>query len=296
MYNVYRHIAAALCIVAAASLAMSSCGGSADNKGAEAKIAFDKAQNALNRGDAQECITMLDSIDKKFTDDSEIIKESMRLRPKALLQITDADITAADSTINTNKTLLDSLKPLMVHVAVPGTEGYLLRQTMVDPAFMNKTGVSPRVSENGEFYIVTSVNPAGGLQHWSVTAVVGGMSATTDTVPYDGALNFRTNNSEVITFTPAASRGIGALVAENPSMPVKILFNGQNGRSHSVTLNATQIDGMATAYRYASAVNDMRNATINLERLNARKAKLQQQIDSDGASTRVDIDTDRSAN
>lgn len=295
MYNAYRHIAAAVCTIAAASL-ISSCGGSADNKGAEAKIAFDKAQNALNRGDAQECVTMLDSIDRKFASDTEIIKESMRLRPKALLQITDADIMSADSAINTNKTLLDSLKPLMIHVAVPGTEGYLLRQTMVDPSFMNKTGVSPRVSETGEFYIVSSVNPAGGLHHWSVTAVVGNMSATTDTVPYDGTLNFRTNNSEVITFTPSASRAIGALVADNTNLPVKIIFNGQNGRSHSATLNATQVDGIATAYRYACAVNDMRNATINLERLNSRKAKLQQQIDSDGSETQINLNTDQRNN
>lgn len=292
MYNVYRYIGTALLATALTSISVSSCKSATDNRDAEAQIAFDRAQNALNDGKPEECIELLDSLDKKFADKAGIIKESIKLRPKALMQITVADIAAADSAVNSNKVLLDSLKPLMTQVNVPGTEGYMLKLSMFDSEFMNKTGVSPRVSENGEFYIVSSVNPAGGLQHWSVSAVVGDMIATTDTVPYDGTLNFRTNNSEVITFTPNASRGIGELVAANSGMPVKILFNGQNGRTHSISLNGGQIDGIATAYRYAEAVNSMRNATIELQRLNARLEKLQQQVDSDISTPRVQIYTD----
>lgn len=293
MYNAYRRIAAAAYAVAIASVAMTSCKGGADNKGAEAKIAFDKAQSALNSGDARECISLLDSLDSRFADDTDIMKQSMQLRPKALMQITVEDIAAADSTVTANKLLLDSLKPLMTHVNVPGTEGYMLKSSMVDPAFMNKTGLSPRVSENGEFYLVSSVNPAGGLKHWSVSAVVGDMIATTDTVPYDGTLNFRTNNSEVITFTPAGSRGIGELVAAHEGFPVKILFNGQSGRTSSISLNAAQVDGIATAYRYAHAVNEMRDATINRDRLNARADKLREQIDATPATK---IDTEKTDN
>ncbi len=292
MYNVYKHIGAALCATAMTSLLMVSCKGAADNKETEARIAFDKAQFALDNGDARECVALLDSLDRKFSDDTDIMKESMKLRPRALLLITAEDMSAADSVINTNKALLDSLKPLMAHVAVPGTEGYLIKASAYSTDFMNRTGVSPRVSENGEFYLVTSVNPSGGLQHWSLSAAVGDMIATTDTVPYDGTLNFRTNNSEVITFTPAASKGIGELVSSHPGLPVKMLFNGQNGRSHSISLNADQIDGIATAYRYASAVNDMRDATINLERLKARQSKLQQQIDKSEVTSRTEINAD----
>lgn len=294
MYNVYRHIAGSACAVTLAAVALTSCKGATDNSGAEARIIFDKAQNALNNGHARDCIEFLDSLDSNYAGDSEMMKQSIKLRPKALMQITREDIAAADSIAATNKLLLDSLKPLMTHVDVPGTEGYLMKTSAIDPGFMNHTGVSPRVSEIGEFYLVSSVNPAGGLQHWSVSAAVGDIIATTDTVLYDGALNFRTNNSEVITFTPAGSRSIGELVASTGSnIPVKILFNGQNGRSHSISLNAAQIDGIATAYRYACAVNDMRDATIDLQRLNARLGKLQEQVSSDDTVAREPIDTEK---
>lgn len=282
MYNVYRHIAGAIFTIVAISL--TSCGGSSDNKGSDAQTAFEEAQRIFDSGDARQCITMLDSIDSMYATEMEIMRQSMQLRPKALLQIAIEDMAVADSTINANKERIDSLRPLMTHINVPGTEGYSVRSTMVDANFMNKTGLSPRVSEIGEFYLVSSVNPAGGLKHWSVSAVVGDKIATTDTVACDGALNFRTNNSEVITFTPAGSREIGELVSDNEGLPVKILFNGQNGRTSSITLNAKQIDGIATAYRYAKAVNDMRNATIERERLNARADKLQQQINANGNS------------
>ncbi|MDE6755622.1 MAG: hypothetical protein K2J66_00595, partial [Muribaculaceae bacterium] len=146
MYNVYRHIGTALCATAMTSLLMVSCKGAADNKETEARIAFDKAQFALDNGDARECVALLDSLDRKFSDDTDIMKESMKLRPRALLLITAEDMSAADSVINTNKALLDSLKPLMAHVAVPGTEGYLIKASAYSPDFMNRTGVSPRVS------------------------------------------------------------------------------------------------------------------------------------------------------
>lgn len=282
MYNVYRHIALAACAIAAISL--SSCGGSTDNKGSEAQVAFDEAQREYDNGDARQCIALLDSLDSKYAKDMDVMKQSMGLRPKALLQIAVEDIAAADSIINANKERIDSLRPMMTHIDVPGTEGYSVCNSMVDANFMNKTGVSARVSEIGEFYLVSSVNPAGGLKHWSVSAVVGDKIATTDTVACDGALNFRVNNSEVITFTPAGSKEIGELVASNEGLPVKILFNGQNGGSKSITLNAKLINGIATAYRYAKAVNDMRDATINRERLNARADKLQQQIGNNGNS------------
>lgn len=282
--------------MAAAALlsgAATACKGANDNKGAEARIAFDKALNAYNSGNGHLCVELLDSLDRKYADDNDVMKQSIKLRPQALMLVNKGDMAVADSIVNANKALLDSLKPLMVHIDVPGTEGYMIKSTSVDPGFMNRTGVSPRVSEIGEFYLVTSVNPAGGLQHWSLTAAVGDMMATTDTVPYDGALNFRTNNSEVITFTPAGSDTIGSLIAQNPGLPVKILFNGQNGRSHSITLNAGQIDGIATAYRYALAVNTMRDATVELERLNARQAALQKQIDANDAGQREAIDTEK---
>lgn len=296
MYNVYRDLAAAVCVITFAGISLGSCKGADNNKDTGAKIIFGKAQDALNNGRARDCIELLDSLDSNYKDDGDIIKQSISLRPKALMQITREDIAAADSIANANKAVLDSLKPLMTHVEVPGTEGYIMKATAFDANFMNRTGVSPRVSEIGEFYIVSSVNPAGGLQHWSVSAAVGDRIATTDTVLYDGALNFRTNNSEVITFTPAGSKSIGELVASTGlNIPVKILFNGQNGRSHSISLTAEQIDGIATAYRYACAINDMRNATIDLQRLNARLGKLQEQISDDDNTGRQPIDTEKPA-
>ena len=286
MYNVYKHISKTFLTISIATLALSSCKSDKAENTTMAEGLFNKAQTALHSGNAHECITLLDSLDSNFIEERAIIQQSMNLRPQALLQIATEEIATTDSIIIVNKAKLDSLKPLMTHIDIPGTEGYSLVKTMVDPNFMNKTGISPRVSEIGEFYLVTSVNPAGGLKHWSVSAVVGNMIATSDTVTYDGALNFRINNSEVITFTPAGSNNIGELVANNPNLPVKIIFNGENGKSKSISLSPSQIEGMATAYRYALAINDMRNATINIERLNARCIKLQQQIDNCSPDTK----------
>lgn len=291
MYNVFKIISGAVA-VSTVALSLYSCSGNVNDDAAKAEIMYERAQSALNGGNPRHCIELLDSLDSNYSAQSDVMKRSIALRPKALLGLTEEEIVVTDSVINTNKLLLDSLKPLMVHIEIPGTEGYVIKQTAYDPDLMNKTGISPRVSENGEFYIVSSVNPAAGLQHWSVSAVVGDMIATTDTVIYDGALNFRMNNSEVITFTPAGSNEFGKLIAENIGLPVRVLFNSQNGHSISITLNASQVDGIATAYNYASAINDMRNATVNIERLSARRGKLNQQLQDAAGSESQSIDTD----
>lgn len=278
MYNVFKPLA--ITLIAAGSLTvMPACGGKSNDIDAEAAAALQQAQSLLDQGNARVCVTMLDSIDMRYAADTEILRQSLALRPKALLQITLDEIASADSAVVANKAALDSLKPLMKHIDVPGTEGYSLKATAWDASFMDKSGISARVSEIGEFYLVSSVNPAGGLQHWSVSAVVGSNIATTDTVAYDGALSYRINNSEVITFTPAQSDAVGSLIASSETdTPVKVLFNGPNGRHRDISLTSSQVDGIATAYRYASAVKDMRNATIDKERLARRLDTLRQQI------------------
>lgn len=278
MYNVYKKILILICGTAVMMSSINSCKGKTDDGADEAQAAYNSAQSAYDNGNPYLCIELLDTIDGKFSKDIEVMKQSMQLRSKALAVITDKEIESADSAIEANRMMIDSLRLLMTHVNVPGTEGYSVKTTAVDAGFMNKTGISPRVSEIGEFYIVSSLNPAGGLKHESLTAIVGDMTANSDTVRYDGALNFRTNNSEVITFTAAGSNAIGELVASHPELPVKILFNGVNGRNKSLNLTRNQVEDIATAYRYAHAINAMRDATIASERLKARRAKLEQQI------------------
>ena len=138
MYNAYKHISKTFLTISIATLAFSSCKSDKAENTIMAEGLFNKAQTALHSGNAHECITLLDSLDSNFIEERAIIQQSMNLRPQALLQIATEEIATTDSIINVNKAKLDSLKPLMTHIDIPGTEVYSLVKTMVDPNFMNK--------------------------------------------------------------------------------------------------------------------------------------------------------------
>lgn len=259
-------------LLAASCLAvvMASCAGGNSPEKIKATALLDEARASFDGGDPDKAIQLLDSLDANYKGETEILRQGMALRPRVMERQTLDMIALNDTMMGIERHTLDSIAALMIKVEVPGAEGYYVARSAYDPRFMDHTGVSGRVSYIGQFYLVSSLNPAGGLRHWSVTASSGGRSVTTDTVPYDGALNYRINNSEVITFSPATSDSIGRLINENRLSPVSISLNGQNGNSSSYAMTAQAIDGIATAYDYARLINSLRSRTIEAEHLQKR--------------------------
>ncbi|MDE6126928.1 MAG: hypothetical protein K2G30_08220, partial [Muribaculaceae bacterium] len=144
------------------------------------------------------------------------------------------------------------------------------------PDFMNTTGIEPRVSEIGEFYIVSSVNPAGGLKHTTVAVSGNGARATATPVPYDGESNYRIDGGEIITFSPEASDTIGAFAYGNQGVPLTLHFIGTKERSQK--LAADQAAAIAAAYRYSKITVDARERSVNRQKLEKQLAIARDQI------------------
>lgn len=259
-------------------LMFSGCSKSVSQDQANAQILLDGARSHIDNGNPQAALNLLDSLDNTYKNETQIINESMRMRPEAIEALAMIQIAETDSLITAMTHHLDSLAPLMTKVNLPQTEGYFVASEGYDRSFMNKTGLSARVSEIGQFYIVSSVNPSSGINHWSVSAISGGQSATTDTVPYDGILNYHINNSELISFSTAQCDTIGKFVFINRKKPITIIFNGQKGKNRQIKLSTHQINAIATAYDYAHTVNQLRTSALEKERLGKRIQLAKEQL------------------
>lgn len=265
----FNEINKSLAIMAVAAL-FASCGKS--NEVSPQMQIYNSAESALMLGNAELCTQLLDSLDRwtpssdKEQKDIEAMRLSMSLRPKAIAVIAERDIILADSTINANRENLDQLKPMMKYITLPNVEGYYVAKDAYKEHFLNSTGLSARVTDIGEFYIVSSLNPSSGLRHIAISVSVAGQTATTPNVAYDGALNYRISGSEMITFTPSQSDSIGALIASYPNEKVDVTFIGETGKTKRIKLSATDAKGIATAYNYARSINAMRDATIAKEK------------------------------
>lgn len=135
---------------------------------------------------------------------------------------------------------------------------------------MNTTGIEPRVSEIGQFYIVSSLNPSGGTHHEAVTLTAGGSSVSTPRVAYDGESNYRIGSGEVITFSPEQSDTIGYFASEilknSPAAKATLSFIGAKGRK-PVNLSANQLRAIANAYNYSKAIVRARDNQVERQRL-----------------------------
>lgn len=265
---------------------MCACGGKQENP--QARELLDNANAAFEQQDYALATTLLDSLQKTFPSELGIQRESMALRPKVIEQTAILQLQQLDSLDAADTSTLTALKPALKWVKTPGMiEGYWIDAKAYNPNFMNTTGIEARVNEIGQFYIVSSVNPAGNLKHTFVTLKTGSESVTTQTVPYDGESNYRLGGGEVITFSPEQSDTIGftamQAVNANPSATGTLIFNGAKN-TKSIRLNAAQTAAIANAYRYSSAVIRARDNQVQRQKLNRTIEIARQQAAKTSAS------------
>ena len=144
-------------------------------------------------------------------------------------------------------------------------EGYWVASEGYNPSFMSTTAIQGRVSEIGEFYIVSSAKPS--IGHTSISLSDGSASVSTPEVPYDGESNYRIDGGEIITFSPAQSDTIGQFALANTGKPLTLTFRGKSSRQ--VKLPAVQTSALADAYAYARAISRARQLAVERQRLEA---------------------------
>lgn len=249
-----------------AALLVSACSGQKEDP--QARALLTEASQAFEAGDCAQATILLDSLQKNFPAELGIQREGMMLRPKVIEQLATQQIAILDSTTIADNATMERLKPTLKWVKTPGMiEGYWTDAKSYNPSFMNGTGIEARVSEIGQFYIVSSANPQ--LKHTAISLAGPSASAATPAVPYDGESNYRIDGGEVITFSPEQSDTIGAAAIANlqatPSAALTLSFIG--GKAKSQKLTAAQAQGIANAYNYSRALIRARDNQVQHQRL-----------------------------
>lgn len=254
-----------LAIYTAGMLLCCACGGVKSNP--EAEILLEQARNAYNNADYSSAINLLDSLQHCYPEQIDLQKQSMALRPQIIEAVAVEHIAEIDSLTQVDLATIENLKSSLKWVKTEDmVEGYWIAPQAYNPAFMNSTGIQGRVSEIGQFYLVSSLNPSN-LHHTSVALTIGGETASTPTVNYDGESNYRIGGGEVITFSPEQSDSIGKLAASFqgtvPGGQLTFIGNGNK----KITLTPAQTSAIAQVYRYSAAVIRARDNEVERKRL-----------------------------
>lgn len=273
-----------------AGLAIAGSGCSSKSENPDARNLLAKAENDFNSGNYASSIALLDSLQKTFPAETALQREAMAMRPKVIEAEATKALAAVDSTYNADIETLKSLKTQLKWIKTPGMiEGYWIAPEVYRSDFMNTTGIEARVSEIGEFYIVSSVNPAGNLKHQSIGLKTSAGNARTQNVAYDGESNYRIGGAEVITFSPAQSDTIGMVarnaVEANQAAGASVIFYGVKGEK-SVKISPAVLKGIGKAYAYSVATIRARDLQVERERLNRTIEIARRQQQSTAAADR----------
>lgn len=260
MYNVVTKI---LLIVAIFFIA--SC---ADRDKKNAENLLIESEAAIISNNYSLAIVLLDSIETTYLAQVDVRRKAMHIRPKAIEGATMQNIEKNDSIIAILQAVYNSMSSNFETINDKRlVEPYIVAKK-ANKSLFETTGIQARITTEGEFYVISSLvgNP---IKHTSVSLLCGGNEVTTATAAYDGDRNYRSGNTEMITFISPECDTLGIFARANADKSITLRFNGN--KSKSMKMSRDDINSFAITHEYASIISDLKSAF-------RRKEFLEQQL------------------
>ncbi len=257
MFNaVNKYIALGLCFL------FVSCSNTDEKK---AKQLLQESESNISSGSYSVAIALLDSLQRTYPKFVEIQRQGMHLRPKAIEGMTLKETASNDSLIAVLEAEHAALKNSFELISNKDLlEGYYVFKDAIKPTLFNCTTIQPRLSAKGEFYIISALN-SNSVKHTAISLSRGNESVTTKSVSYDGERNYRSGDTEMITFMPAESDTLGKFALNHDNMKLSLKYIGK--RTHTTSISATETHAIAATYRMSQILAKLRKAKMKKELL-----------------------------
>lgn len=229
-----------------------SCGNSSE-KANEADSLYEQAQLFYDNSEYELSLVMIDSLKNAYPKEIDLNRKGLHLRTLNQEKIIEKEILATDSLIHIlgeeNKQLNGDFKFVKQKDMV---EGYYVHKTIVaETENVDRSGLEPRISEDGLFYIVSYLTGRD-IKHTAIKLSSNNGSVTSATVPYDKAQNYRYTSDgvthEMVTFYNQQCDTLGQFALDN-SNNLKLTYIG--GKPLSMTLTKKHANAIAETYKYA---------------------------------------------
>lgn len=264
--------ASALCLFA-------SCGGGHEK---EALALYESAKSLYDGRLYDSTLSVLDTLYKRYPAETDVVKKGMLLMARAQEQSAIDGIAQADSIIAANAPIVEKIAKDFVVVKNPDlVENYRVYKTLKNSPLIGRTGLEPRVDDNGNIYLV-SLLQGKAIKHTMlrVTAPDGSL-AETASIAFDNAQNYRFVNDgvsyEMVTFHADQCDEFCRFIADNADVQLKLEFVGNS--SHKISLSKTLQEAIARSYEYSVAIQSGLKAERSKLYLNKRIEVAQKQIE-----------------
>ncbi|MDE6120719.1 MAG: hypothetical protein K2F63_02910, partial [Muribaculaceae bacterium] len=139
---------------AAIAVVLAAC---SDKEKEGASQLYAESQQELDNQNYAAALVLLDTLNSRYPAQTQIRRDALRLRAQAMEGIAVDSISVIDRERAEAMLALEDIRPRFRHVdSSVGLDGYFLPVGVSDQV-MTATGIQPRVSDKGLFYIVANV-------------------------------------------------------------------------------------------------------------------------------------------
>ncbi len=250
MYNAPRtktFIIATL-ILCAAGL-MASCGKSPATTDNAATELLSQAETSCDNGQPEQALLLIDSLNKAFPKQVQILRKAMYLRTQATAQLIVARTAENDSLKAQAQAIVNKLSGGFKTIGGKDlVESYRVCKSDGD---LSGTDLQARIDESGDVYLATS--HSGAATGYTRISISNGAESVTS----DAAENYRFADTEMVTFRGEKCDSLCLFVADNEAKTLKATFLGHS--KSSVTMSLKQKQCIARTIRYAHAAKTLKH-------------------------------------
>lgn len=251
-------------------LAITACG-NADRDSAKALL--DESRQAVEKHDYNKAFELIDTLNVRYRTQTEVRHEALVLRAQAMEGMAIDSISAGDRALAEATLALDAFDGRFRHIeSTVGLDGYFLPEGVSDKV-MTATGIQPRVSEDGHFYIVANVQGRSiGLESIEFTA--NGNTKSSSVLSPSRVVSVE--GSEIASFTPEDLEGLAQWLIANPDI-TRCTLHGSKGNI-DVKLSSAAKKQLVECAAYSQALQAKRLALVHREKYERMLAAARDQL------------------
>lgn len=253
--------------------AVAGCG---DGDLAKATEIKELAQQALERGEYTDAICRIDSLDSLYRGQTDVRREGMVIRAKAIEGLTKSKIVSTDSLLASLNEEIDGLESQFAEVAptYTGGVGYIVYKKILPSNISKSTGVEPRISADDKTMTLL-VNLQANTPFNAISIGDGNEKATSSS--FNESRIVKEGNSQLVSLLQEEVAPIGAWLAMRQPKKMTLYFEGTPKEMKS-TLSESMIEAIQQTYKYAQALNQKNQALIMREKLERQLSIARDQI------------------
>lgn len=266
-------------VVSVGVLSLFSSCVSQEEKAANAML--DAASQYYQQEAYDEALQLLDSLNKVYPKEVRAREQALELSREVRLARSHRDSLEIIPRMEALIHYTDSLYRDFTLVKAPGMpDENIIRYKGYDPSAVNARGLflDTYIANDGTLQLIAATSGTSpiGVTHILVTESTGNTFISSDTLAYDGGLNYRYEDLgrhyERLTFAADKALRVAGFIANAPERAtLKVAFGLQNGKkSRSFALDNKAREAITKSYCYAQGLLDIAELQRGLDRHNRR--------------------------